>query len=223
MALCEFGSKSDKFTMYKKDLTNAIPEEVFRGWQDTGIPDYIGVAPSSDTRRLRVVIVDGSTGLTGAIDIPITPSDIAKAAAAAPPVPRVTPSFVEIPDREQLSSPPKEMGSLVFKSNSGASGSLDWNGETLLYRGELTVEQTASALFSYAFQAKFRCMAGNLQPIDSKGSAPTLQLKFHNHDGKVVTVDLKGEEPAYDGDLIVDPSARQLFDQVWKLSHCQAP
>jgi hypothetical protein len=37
----------------------------------------------------------------------------------------------------------------------------------------------------------------------------------------MLVVDLKGEQPVYVGDLPVDPGAQPLFEQVWKLSHCQ--
>jgi hypothetical protein len=48
-----------------------------------------------------------------------------------------------------------------------------------------------------------------------------MRFTFHNHNGKMVVVDLKGEQPVYLGDLPVDPSAQPLFDQVWKANHCQ--
>jgi hypothetical protein len=58
--------------------------------------------------------------------------------------------------------------------------------------------------------------------VDSTDSEPALRFTFHNHNGKMVVVDLKGEQPVYLGDLSVDSSAQSLFDRVWKSSHCLA-
>jgi hypothetical protein len=48
-----------------------------------------------------------------------------------------------------------------------------------------------------------------------------LQATFRTQGGKQTTVDLKGAEPEYSGDLAIDSSAKEFFDQVWKLAHCR--
>ena len=67
----------------------------------------------------------------------------------------------------------------------------------------------------------FIARTGILFPWTLADGEPALRFTFHNHSGKMVVVDLKGEQPVYVGDLPVDPSAQPLFDQVWKSSHCQ--
>jgi hypothetical protein len=91
----------------------------------------------------------------------------------------------------------------------------------LLYRGDLPIEQTASAFFDYAFGMKFTCSGGKLAPKDPATGEAKLQFIVGNHNGKVATVDLKGAQPDYSGDLPVDPTARAFFERVWRLSHCQ--
>jgi hypothetical protein len=170
------------------------------------------------------VVLDVSSGLTGAIDIPVSPAEIAKAAAPVePPAPVATTPYLELPDKVKAPSPPRVVASLTFHLNSGASGTLDWSGDSLLYHpvGDMPLDQAANGFSSYAFGGRFHCRDGHFVAVDPLDGDPVMRFTFHNHSGKMVVVDLKGEQPVYLGDLPVDPSAQPLFDQVWKANHCQ--
>ncbi len=223
-AACEFTQKGDAFRMTGTDLTKTVSDQVYQTWQTTVITDQVAIMPAASTRRIRFVILDVTSGLAGAIDVPVLPGEIAQAAA---PVPLVTTPFLEIPDKERTPAQPKPMKSMNFHLvSSGQSASLDWDGDTLLFQGDLPIDKAAAGFSSFAFGDRFRCLSGRFVSVDSAGNEagndPILKFTFHNHDGKVVTVDLNGDHPEYQGDLTVDPSARPLFDQVWKSSHCQA-
>jgi hypothetical protein len=223
MAACEFGQKSTIFKFNERDLTKTVSTDVFRTWQTVGIPDHIALMPAADTRRIRMVVLDVSSGLTGAIDIPVSPSEIARAAAPVPPpAPVVTTPYVELPDKVKAPSPPKVVESVTFHSNSGESGTLNWKGDAVLFEGNLSLDLAANGFSSYAFGGRFHCQDGHFVPLDPADGEPALRFTFHNHSGKIVVVDLKGEQPVFLGDLPVDPSAQSLFEQVWKSSHCQA-
>jgi hypothetical protein len=107
--------------------------------------------------------------------------------------------------------------------NSGASGTLDWKGDSLLYQpaGDMPLDKAAGGFSSYAFGGRFHCQDGHFVPVDPADGEAALRFTFHNHNGKMLVVDLKGEQPVYVGDLPVDPSAQPFFDLVWKSSHCQ--
>ncbi len=180
--------------------------------------------PAADTRRIRMVVLDVSSGLTGAIDIPVLPSEIAKAVApVVPPEPVVTTPYVEFPDKVKGPSQPRVMESLTFHLNPTVSGTLDWKGDSLVYQqtGDMPMDKSAGGFFGYAFGGRFHCQDGHFVAVDPADAEPALHFTFHNHSGKVVLVDVKGEQPVYLGDLPVDPSAQSFFDQVWKSSHCQ--
>jgi hypothetical protein len=184
----------------------------------------VALKPSAETRRIRLAVLDVSSGLAGAIDIPVTPDEIAKATAPVePPAPVATTPYVELPDKVKGSSPPKILASLTFHLGSSASGTLDWSGDTLTYHpdGDMPIDKAANAFSGYAFGGRFHCQDGRFVPLDSAEGEPALRFTFHNHNGKVVVVDLKGDQPIYLGDLPVDPSAQSFFDQLWKSSHCQ--
>ena len=224
LAMCEFGQKADSFRFSGSDMTKTVSDEIFKGWQAEGIPDRVGLTPAADARRIRFVVLDVSSGLTGAVDIPVLPSDIAKASASVPPpAPVVTTPFVELPDKQKAPAKPKPMASLVFHQTSGQSGFLDWSNDSVVFQGDFPIDQAAKAFFSYTFGNRYQCQSGRFVPVDPADGGPTLKFTFHNHNGKVATVDLKGGQPDYSGDLPVDSLAKSLFDQVWKSSHCQSP
>jgi VWFA-related protein len=224
VADCEFARKDTIFKFNERELPKTVSGEIFRSWQSSGIPYHVAMMPSADTRRIRLVVLDVSSGLTGAIDIPVLPAEIAKATTpVVPPAPVATTPYVELPDKVKAPSPPKVVASVTFHLNSGASGTLDWSGDSLLYQpaGEMPLGPAANGFSSYAFGGRFHCQDGHFVPVDPADGEPALRFTFHNHNGKILVVDLKGEQPVYLGDLPVDPSAQALFDQVWKSSHCQ--
>ncbi len=226
VADCEFPlQRTTVFRFHQSELPKTVPGETFRKWQSGGIPYGIRMMPSADTRRVRLVVLDVSSGLTGAIDVPITAEELAKAATpVAPPAPVVTTPYVELPDKVKGSSEPKIVASVTFHLGADASGTLDWSGDALLYHpaGDMPLNQAATGFFGYALGGRFHCQDGGLVPVDPADGQPALRFTFHNHSGKVVVVDLKGEQPVYVGDLPVDPSAQSLFEQVWKSGHCSA-
>jgi VWFA-related protein len=221
-ATCEFDATGSSYRFVTQTLTGTASEDFLQKWQTEGMPDFVNLSAATTPRRVRFAVVDVPTGLTGAVDILVRPED-ADLRPAPPPPPVVISAVLSIPDRYAPGQPwqPRATGALTFGGPSGQSGSLDWNGDVLLYRGDLPMEQSAPAFFSYAFGARFACSEGRLAPKDPAGGEATLRFVVGNHDGKIATVDLKGAQPEYSGDLPVDATARTFFDRVWRLSHCQ--
>jgi hypothetical protein len=225
-ATCEFDAGGDSYLFSTQKLAGSVSDEIFRKWQAQGIPDFVALAPNPGVRRVRFVVLDVPTGLTGALDIPVRPEDLEIAAPipAAPPAVAVT-AVLAIPDRDtpEQAWRPHSTGALTFSVPSGQSGTLDWNGDALFYRGDMAFDQSAAAFFNYAFGARFHCQAGRLVAMDPAGSEPRLRVVMGNPEGKIATVDMKGEQPQYLGDLPIDSSARAFFERVWRLTRCQAP
>jgi VWFA-related protein len=222
VATCEFNAKEDSYRFVTQRLAGTASEDVLQKWQTQGLPDFVTLSPVTTPHRVRFVVLDVPTGLTGAVDVPVRPEDMA-IQPVSPPPPVVVSAVLSIPDREttQQEWQPRATGALTFGSTSGQSGTLDWNGNVLLYRGDLPLEQSTSAFFDYAFGARFVCSEGRLVPKDPAGGEAKLQFIVGNHDGKIATVDLKGAQAAYSGDLPVDATAKTFFGRVWRLSHCQ--
>ena len=224
VADCEFAQKDTVFRFNEREMPKNVSGEIYKSWLKTGIPYHASFMPSSNTRRIRMVVLDVSSGLTGAIDIPVRPSDVAKAAPSAePPAPVATTPYVEFPDKVKGASEPKVMASVTFHFGASAFGVLDWSGDVVKYQtnGEMPVEKSAEGFTGYAFSSRFRCEGGQFVPADPADAAPLLRFTLHNNSGKVVVVDLKGDQPLYLGDLPVDTSAQGFFNEVWKSAHCK--
>jgi hypothetical protein len=225
IGFCTYGAKPNAATLTKQSIAVAVRADVMQRWQSVGIPDMIATRPDSGLQRVRAVVLDVPTAAVGAIDIPVRPEDYARAtasasaAAAASALKPVAPSQIDIPDK---SPTPIASAQLNFKGPSGDIGTLQWEKSTLVYSGSLAIAQSAPAFFKYAFGGSYRCDAGKLLPVASTSPDAQLLVTFQASDGKQLAVDLKGTEPAYSGDLVLDPSAKTFFDAVWKISHCQS-
>lgn len=221
VATCVFGSKMNSFSFRTQDIDTEVSDDALRSWRSTGIPDRLAVSPAQDTQRVRFVVLDLPSGVSGAVDVPVRPQDIEAVKQQPPPAPpaNVTaPAMVNIPDK---GSPALVADTLKFSVPSGHTGSLNWASDALVYAGDLPLAASAPAFFNYAFGAKFRCQSAKLMPVDPAGGEAKLQATFRTQGGKQTTVDLKGAEPEYSGDLAIDSSAKEFFDQVWKLAHCR--
>jgi hypothetical protein len=226
MAICEFDPKGDKFAFYPRDLSKKISIPTYKAWQRNGIRNIFDYAAKPQDQRLRFAVVDLPSGETGSVDVPAHPSEVGalppKASVAEPP-PAAPPASAGLrtqPSAAAAAAPPTHVD---FRLPSGKTGSLDWSGDKLIYRGNLATELVVPAFFSSIYSSKFHCEAGKLTPKEPNGGSPNFQFWFHSPSGLTALVDLSGSAPVYSGNLPVEPSARAFFDRLWKLCHCQAP
>lgn len=231
MAICEFDPTGDKFAFYPRDLSRSVPDTLFQSWQQNGIRNIFDYAAKPENRRLRFAVVDLPSGETGSIDVPAHPEEFGGATnrasalpAAVPSQPAAAPIPVSAPapasEAAANNAPPTHVN---FRLPSGKSGSLDWSGDKLIYKGDLGIEMTVPAFFSSLYSSKFQCEAGKLTPKTPDGGAPNFVFNFRNPSGLIALVDLGGTAPVYSGNLPVDSTASAFFDRLWQLCHCQAP
>ena len=86
----------------------------------------------------------------------------------------------------------------------------------MLYQpaGDMPLGPAANGFSSYAFGGRFHCQDGHFVPVDPADGEPVLRFTFHNHNGKMLVVDLKGEQPVYLGDL---PVGSQRADIIFSI------
>jgi hypothetical protein len=216
-ALCEYGPKGG-WILFHMIKAQTVSDAAYQRWQVHGFQEYVDVPPTVGTVWVRIAVLNTSTGLTGALDIPMPEADLAK--AALPPEKLSTASGG--PKSGVPENPRSLLGQPVaFHSSSGRASALDWNGDKLSYRGDIGVEQTAPVYFHQALGAKFHCENGELIPLDGSDEKPNLHFSFGNPTGQTAMVDLTGGEPQYSGDLAVDSSAKPFFETLWYLCHCR--
>jgi VWFA-related protein len=198
--ICEYDPKRETFRIYERDISQTISEGADHSLQAKDIRNVIVFVPKPDTQRLRIAVLDPATGLTGSLDVPAHPRDFGNSSGTA-----------------------LLFTHLSFQSTSGRSSSLDSKGSSLSYRGDLGVDRAAPAFFRSTYDKEFHCQLGSLLPNDVGSAAPQLRFVFRNPSGLMAVIDLTGDQPAYSGALPVDSGAKDFFDRLWKLCHCQQP
>lgn len=224
MAVCEYDPKGTSYRFYPRDLSRSVPEGVYQGWRQNGFRNIFDYQAKSENQKLRFVVLDVPSGVAGSVDVPAHPHDFGSVPASAP---GVAPSS---PAGKSSSPPAPNAGAaplitrFTFRSTSGGASVLDWARDKLSYQGDLAVAQGAPAFFHSVFGQAFHCEAGKLVSNNpSSGTAPNFTFRFRSTSGPTAVVDLNGREPAYSGDLPVEPSAKEFFGRLWSLCHCQEP
>jgi len=224
MAACVYAKDGRSFRFYPRDLSRSFSKLGLQDVQEHGLVGLMDF-PSAETPRVRVAVLDEGTGLTGALDIPIRKEDLAfavavpRANAGAPA--NATPAASNAANSMK---PDPRKTTIGFSLPSGATGTLDWGGDKMIYRGDLGIDQTVPAFFArFYFNSGFHCEAGKLTPSDpNSNEPPRLLLTFENQNGSRATVNLEGAQPEYSGTLPVDDSAKAFFSRLWYLCHCTA-
>jgi hypothetical protein len=224
MAVCEYDPKGTSYQFYPRDLSRPVPEAVYQGWRRNGFRNIFDYQAKPQNQRLRFVVLDVPSGAAGSVDVPAHPHDFGSVPA---PAPGVAPA---LPAGKSSSPPAPNAGAaplitrFTFRSASGGSSVLNWARDKLFYQGDLGVAQGAPAFFHSIFGQTFHCEAGKLVSNNpASGTAADFTFRFRSASGPTAVVDLNGSEPAYSGDLPVEPSAKEFFGRVWKLCHCQEP
>ncbi|MDR3720837.1 MAG: VWA domain-containing protein [Candidatus Acidoferrales bacterium] len=221
MAICEYTPNGDSFQIYPRDLSRPVPEAVYQGWKSTGIRNIFDYDAKPENRRLRFAVLDVPSGAVGSVDVPAHPHEFGSmpvaAGAPAPPPPNPAPA----PSAAVAAPPPTH---ITFRASTGASGTLDWTGDSVTYHGDLSLDLGAQALFGDLFGRHYHCDAGTLVTNDITFSdRPNFVLTLRKPGGTRAQIDLGGSASAYSGEVPVDSSARAFFDYLWKLCHCQQP
>jgi VWFA-related protein len=223
MAICEYDPQNASFQFFPRDLSGPVSEAAFQSWQANGFRGIFDYQAKPDNRRLRFAVLDVPSGAIGSVDVPAHPTAFRTIAAAGAPPP--SPALGAAPASAPAAAAPTQPSThIVFHASTGETSALDWTGDSVIYKGDLTIGQGARALFSDLFGRNFHCDAGNLVSNDVTSAAkPGLQLSLRKPGGTRAQIDLAGDAPAYSGDVPVDSSGRAFFDYLWKLSHCQQP
>ncbi|MGH9715586.1 MAG: VWA domain-containing protein [Candidatus Acidiferrales bacterium] len=212
LAVCEFAPQGGRFRIYTRNLTRTFPERDAEKWQKQDVQSVIDYKSKPETRRLRLAVLDTSTGLTGSVDVPAHPRVVFEIEGLDPEA-----------EKPGTNGPANLYSRLQFHSSNGDSGGLDLSGDRIEYRGKLGIDLAVPAFFHRAYGGDFHCDAGKLVANEGHSGEPSFRFAFKNSAGLLALVDLAGQRPSYAGALPVDASARAFFDRLWKLCHCEQP
>jgi VWFA-related protein len=228
VAICEFNPKGDAFQYFPQDLSRSVTEDVYRSWQAQGVRNILDYEAKPDNKRLRFAVLDEPSGALGSLDVPAHPHEFGSLPASVPGAASIShlgyssPSTpAPSPAPPPAAPPTAEQERVTFRGSSGQSSTLDWAGDSVTYRGDLSIDLGAPAFFQSFIAVKYQCETGTLVPKDpSSTAAPKLIFRFQGAEGRTALVDLSGSEPQYSGTLPVDPAAKPFFELVLKLAHC---
>jgi VWFA-related protein len=212
VGVCEFAPQGGSFRIYTREFSRKFSAKQAEEWQKQNVQSVIDYKPKRETARLRLAVMDASTGLTGTVDVPAHPQLVYEIRAIGGA-------------SETASGAPEKLYSrLQFRSSDGETGGLDLRGDQIEYRGSLSIALSAPAFFHQVFGKTFQCQAGKLVAPDGHSTdVPNMLFAFKNPAGLMAEVDLAGSQPVYTGTLPMDASARAFFERLWKLCHCEQP
>jgi VWFA-related protein len=217
MAICRYPAKQSGVQVSIKDISQTYSDADYKTLQSSGVHGFENIQDAG-AQRARIAVLDLNSGLTGAVDVPLMPVSPAAAHAASTTSPAVPGSA---PANPSAHSPADT--SVALHAATGQSGTLDWGNGKLVYQGDLGIEQGAPAFFKYFLGADFHCGDEGLVANDAKpGHEASYLLGFTDDSGHIASVNLKGDQPEYSGDLPVDPSAKPFFQRLWYSYHCRA-
>lgn len=213
LGVCEFAPRSGRFHISTRDFSKKFSAREAEEWQKQNLASVIDYKAKAETARLRLAVLDTSTGLTGSVDVPAHP--------------RVVFDIRGLDGARGLSNAKgvaEVYSQLQFHSSNGDSGGLDLSGARIEYRGKLAIALSAPAFFQQVYGSSFHCEAGKLKANSGDtGKEPNYRFAFKGSAGLMALVDLGGAQPAYSGTLPVDASAKAFFERLWKLCHCEQP
>jgi len=213
LGVCEFATRGGRFHIYTRDLTKKFSPRNAEKWQKQDLQSVVDYKAKPETTRLRLAVLDTSTGLTGSVDVPAHPRVVFEVAG-----------LDGAAETARAGGAEKLYSRLDFHSSNGDSGGLDLSGDRIEYRGNLGIELAATAFFQRVYGKEFYCETGKLAANGGDfRKTPNYRFAFKNSAGSIALVDLAGPRPAYTGALPVDASARAFFDRLWKLCHCEQP
>ncbi|MGA9882720.1 MAG: VWA domain-containing protein [Candidatus Acidiferrales bacterium] len=213
LGVCEFAPQGGRFHIYTRNYSRKFSARDAEQWQKQDLASVIDYKPKAATARLRLAVLDTSTGLTGSVDVPAHPRVVFDIRGLDPAL-----------GTSNAGGAAKIYSRLQFHSSNGDSGGLDLSGGQIEYRGKLGIALSAPAFFQRVYGSSFHCDAGKLKgDSGDAGAEPNYRFAFKNSEGLMALIDLGGAQPAYSGSLPVDASAREFFDRLWKLCHCEQP
>lgn len=217
LATCMFNERGLPLQFNRQTITQKLSDSEFQSLKSRGITHTISLVPKPGTTRVRLVVCDSWTGMFGSVDLPypgqilsVSTADSAKAEEASK---RAGQPSVVAPAAPHV---------IKFHDKEGRTGILQWNAERLFYAGDLPAEASARGMFDSLWTKSYSCESGKLLSVSDKTTPAPQPLHFRADDNHSAEVYLDSQDGVqYSGDLVVDPSAKPVFEALRALYQCR--
>lgn len=218
LATCMFNERGMPLQYNRQSIAQKFTESEYQSAKTHGIPHSIAFVPKPETARVRLLVCDARTGMVGSVDLPYPAESIStrsakqekdagEATRAATPPPSARPAAPH---------------SIKFHGKGGREGKLEWSSDRLFYSGDMPPQASAGALFESLFKKSYSCQSGRLLSITDKTTPAPQPLHFNTDDNHGAEVYLDGPDAVkYSGDIVIDESAKPLFEALRVLYQCK--
>lgn len=219
LATCMFNERGLPLQFNRQTITQKFSDSEFQSLKSRGITHTISLVPKPETARVRLLVCDSRTGMFGSVDLPY-PGQILSVSMADSAKTEEAPRTPGQPSTQA----PAPSHIIKFHDKEGRTGILQWNTGKLLYAGDLSAEASARGMFDSLWGKSYSCESGKLALTNDKTTPAPQPLHFRADDNRSAEIYLDSkDEVQYSGDLIVDPSAKPVFDALRTLYQCKNP
>ena len=217
LATCMFNERGLPLQFNRQTITQKFSDSEFQSLKSHGITHTISLVPKPETARVRLLVCDSRTGMFGSVDLPY-PGQILSVSTADSGRTEEAP---KTPGQSSAQAPaPSHV--IKFHDKEGRTGILQWNAGKLLYAGDLPAEASARGMFDSLWGKSYSCETGKLASTSDKTTPAPQPLHFRTDDSHSAEIYLDSKDGVqYSGDLIVDPSAKPVFDALRTLYLCR--
>ena len=222
LAACMFSERGLPLQYFRQSVDQKFTDGEYRATLTSGVTHTLSLAPKPETARIRLLVCDTATGMIGSVDLPYSPEP-APAIRAENKV-DVPPSLANADSRSSGAASSSAATHVIkFHDKYGHTGVLAWDTQKIAYSGDLSPEASARGMFDSLWAKSYHCDGGKLVSAADRQTPAQQPLHFKS-ESHAADVYLDGETSVkFSGDLLIDSSAKPLFEALRSLYQCKTP
>jgi hypothetical protein len=223
LSACIFNAHGSPLQYFRQGVDRKFNETEYQSTIATGITHTMSIVPKAEAARVRLLVCDTATGMIGSVDIPY-PSDASPKPILQAQNKSDAPSSAQplsTPAPPKLAEPAAPAHVIKFHDKEGRTGILEWNSQRLFYSGDLSPDASARGMFDSLWGKSYSCQAGKLVSVADKKTPAQQPLHFKSDSHSLDVYLDDASSVKFSGDLLIDPSAKPLFEALRTLYQCK--
>ena len=224
LSACMFNAHGSPLQCFRQSVDQKFNESEYQSTMASGITHTMSIVPKPETARVRLLVCDTVTGMIGSVDIPY-PNEARSGTVLQAENRSDAPSTAQNSSSTPAPKTPAPAAAphvIKFHDKEGRTGILEWDSQKVLYSGDLSPDASARGMFDSLWGKSYSCQAGRLVSVTDKHTPAQqpLHFKSENHGVDIYLDDANSVR--FSGDLLVDASAKPLFEALRNLYQCKA-
>jgi VWFA-related protein len=224
LSACMFNARGSPLQYFRQSVGQKFNESEYESTLVSGITHTMSIVPKPETARVRLLVCDTATGMIGSVDIPYfseaSSRPFLQAGNKSDALSSLqTSSSMPVPSVPEPAAPPHV---IKFHDKEGRTGILEWDSRKLIYSGDLSPDASARGMFDSLWGKSYSCQAGRLVSVTDRKTPAQQPLHFES-ENRILDVYLDDATSVrFSGDLLIDSSAKPLFEALRTLYQCKA-